>query len=183
MKVLFCRNHGCFGGLWSYWEWTSLCTAKKSLDLAIHWYTEKRGKSVMFLLPQSCPLIFPRFSRANGYVPVPVLVVLKVILRVSGRVFKLSCSRAFLRLHILVIPHSNLVANEDDTFIGNRGGGFIRVVIRVVLSFIWISCLGKTLKERGVFLFSWFTTFHFAYKVTCPKSCSCFFPCYLLARI
>ena len=92
------------------------------------------------------------------------------MLRVSGRVFKLSCSRAFLRLHILVIPHSNLVANEDDTFIGNRGGGFIRVVIRVVLSFIWISCLGKTLKERGVFLFSWFTTFHFTYKVTCEKS-------------
>ena len=80
--------------------------------------------------------------------PVPVLVVLKVILRVSGRVFKLSCSRAFLRLHILVITNSNLVANEDDTFIGNRGGGFIGVVIRVVLSFIWISRLGKTLKER-----------------------------------
>ena len=74
-------------------------------------------------------LIFPRLSRANGYVPVPVLVVLKVILRVSGRVFKLSCSRAFLRLHILVIPRSNLVANEDDTFIGNRGGGFIRVLL------------------------------------------------------
>ena len=101
----------------------------------------------------------------------------------GSRVFKLSCSRAFLRLHILVIPHSNLDANEDDTFIGNRGGGFIRVVIRVVLSFIWISRLGKTLKERWVFLFSWFTTFHFAYKVTCPKSCSCFFPCYRLARI
>ena len=80
--------------------------------------------------------------------PVPVLVVLKVILRVSGRVFKLSCLRAFLRLHILVIPRSNLDANEDDTFIGNRGGGFIRVVIRGVLSFIWISRLGKTLKER-----------------------------------
>ena len=80
--------------------------------------------------------------------PVPVLVLLKVILRVSGRVFKLSFSRAFLRLHIFVIPRSNLVKNEDDTFIGNRGGGFIRVVIRVVLSFIWISRLGKTLKER-----------------------------------
>ena len=159
MKVPFCGNHGCFGSIWFHWQWTSLCTAKKCLDLAIHWYTEKRGKSVMFLLPRSCPLIFPRFSQANGYAPVPVLVVLKVILRVSGRVFKLSCSRALLRLHILVIPRSNLDANEDDTFIGNRGGGFVRVVIRVVLSFIWISRLGKTLKERWVFLFSWLTTF------------------------
>ena len=78
----------------------------------------------MFLPLRSCPLIFPRFSRANSYVPVPVLVVLKVILRVSATVFKLSCSREFLRIHILVIPRSNLVANEDYAFISNRRGGF-----------------------------------------------------------
>ena len=90
------------------------------------------------------PLIFPCLSRANSYASLSVLVVLKVILRVSGRVLKLSSSRIFLRLHILVILCSNLVANEDYTFIGNRK---------------------KTLKERGVFLFSWFTSFHFSYKV------------------
>ena len=56
--------------------------------------------------------------------------------RVSERVFKLSCLRIFLRLHILVIPRSNLVANEDYAFIGNRRRLFIRVVIRVVLSYI-----------------------------------------------
>lgn len=77
----------------------------------------------------------------------------------------MSCLRILPRLHILVIPRSNLVANEDYTIIGNRGGVFICVVIRVVLPFIWMSSLGKTLKERGVFLFSWFTSFHFSYKV------------------
>ena len=100
---------------------------------------------------RSCPLIFPRLSRADGYASLPVPFLLKVILHVSGRVFKLTCSRIFIRLHTLVTPHSNLVAKEDYTFIGNRGGVFIRVVIRVVLSFTWISRLGKTLKERGVF--------------------------------
>ena len=74
---------------------------------------------------------------------------------------KLSCSLTLLRLHSLVIPRSSLVANEDYTIIGNRSGG----LIRVVLPFIWFSRLGKTLKERGVFLFSWFTSFHFSYKV------------------
>ena len=54
---------------------------------------------------------------------------------------------------------------------GNRDGGFIRVVIRVILPFIWISRLGKTLKERGVFLFSWFTSFHFSYKVVQRAVC------------
>ena len=77
----------------------------------------------------------------------------------------MSCLRILPRLHILVIPRSNLVANEDYTIIGNRGGVFICVVIRVVLHFIWMSSLGKTLKERGVFLFSWFTSFHLSYKV------------------
>ena len=63
LKVPFCRNHWCLGGLWFHRKWTSLCTAKTCLDLATHWYTEKHGKSVMFL---SVPLIFPRLSRANG---------------------------------------------------------------------------------------------------------------------
>ena len=59
--------------------------------------------------------------------------------RVSGRVFKLSCLRIFLWFHILVIPRSNLVTNEDYAFIGNRRRLFIGVVIRVVLSYIWSS--------------------------------------------
>ena len=77
----------------------------------------------------------------------------------------MSCSRILLRRHTLVIPRSNLDTNEDYTTIGNRGGVFIRFVNRVVLPFIWISRLVKTLKERGVLLFSWFTSFHFSYKV------------------
>ena len=68
--------------------------------------------------------------------------------RVSERVFKLSCLRIFLRLHILVIPRSNLVANEDYAFIGNRRRLFIRVVIRVVLSYIWSSVSAKH-TEKG----------------------------------
>ena len=136
-------------GLWFHRKCTSLCTAKTCLDLATHRDTEKRGKSLKFL-PLLILFIFPR---ASGYASMSVLV-LKVILRVSGRVFKLSCSRIFFRLHILVIPLSNLVANEDYTFVGNRGGLFIRVVIRVVLSYIWISLLGKTHTEGGVFFFS-----------------------------
>ena len=75
------------------------------------------------------------------------------------------CSRILPRRHILVIPRSNLVTNEDYTIIGNRVGVFIRVVIRVVLPFILISRLVKTLKEGGVLFFSWFTSFHFSYKV------------------
>ena len=77
----------------------------------------------------------------------------------------MSCSRILPRRHILVIPRSNLVTNEDYTIIGNRVGVFIRVVIRVVLPFILISRLVKTLKEGGVLFFSWFTSFHFSYKV------------------
>ena len=46
MKVSFCRNHGCFGGLCFHWKWNSLCTAKICRDPATHWYTEKRGKSL-----------------------------------------------------------------------------------------------------------------------------------------
>ena len=75
----------------------------------------------------------------------------------------MSCSRILPRRHILVIPRSNLVTNEDYTIIGNRGGVFIQVVIHV--PFIWIWRLFETLKERGVLLFSWFTSFHFSYKV------------------
>ena len=152
MKVPFCRSHGCFGGLWFHWKWTSLCTAKTCLDLAIHWYTEKRGKSGMFLL-----LPFLQYSlaflRQTVMRPCQFSLYWKLSYAYLGaRVFKLS-SRIFLRLYILVIPCSNLVAKGDCTFIGNRCGVFIRVVICVVLSLIWNSRLGKTLKERGVSLF------------------------------
>lgn len=51
---------------------------------------------------------------------------------VSRRDFRLSCSRVFLWLHFLVIPRSNLLANQDDTFIGNLEAGFLRM-----LSFVW----------------------------------------------
>ena len=70
-------------------------------------------------------------ARANGYASVLALFVLKVMLRVSGRAFKLSCSLTLLRQHILVILRSNFVANEDYTIIGNRSG-FLSV-----LSFAW----------------------------------------------
>ena len=124
MKVPFCRNHGCFGGLWFHWKWTSLAVHGKNMswscDSLIHWKAWQIGYVPAFPVP----LIFPRLSRTNGYASMPALSVLKVMLRVSGRVFKLSCSLTLLPLHILVTPRSNLVANEDYTIIGNRGGGF-----------------------------------------------------------
>ena len=143
MKVPFCRSHGCFGGLWFHWKWTSLCTAKTCLDLAIHWYTEKRGKSGMFLL-----LPFLQYSlaflRQTVMRPCQFSLYWKLSYAYLGaRVFKLS-SRIFLRLYILVIPCSNLVANEDYAFIGDPSGVFTRVVIvRVVLPYIWIVFSGK----------------------------------------
>ena len=66
----------------------------------------------------------------------------------------MSCSGTFPRLPILVILRSNLVANEDYAFIGHWGGVFIRLVIRVVLYYIWIFRLGKTHREGGVFFLS-----------------------------
>ena len=59
MKVPFCRNHGCFEvpGLT---ENGLVCTAKTCLDLATHWYTQKRDNSVMFL-----PLLFLEYSLAR----------------------------------------------------------------------------------------------------------------------
>ena len=151
MKVPFCRNHGCFGGLWFHWKWTSLCTAKTCLDLAIHWYTEKRGKSGMFLL-----LPFLQYSlaflRQTVMRPCQFSLYWKLSYAYLGaRVFKLS-SRIFLRLYILVIPCSNLVAKGDCTFIGNRCGVFIRVVICVVVSYIWIFRLGEKQRRRSVLL-------------------------------
>ena len=130
------------------------------------------------------PLIFPRFSRTNGYASVPFLLVLKVILRVSGRLLKLSFSRIFLRLHIFVIPRSNLVANEDYSFIGNRGRVFIRVVIVcVVLPYIWIffsakhTCKGKCSSSPDLVPP---TIFH--RRLQLPKRCSCFllYPSFLV---
>ena len=51
---------------------------------------------------------------------------------VSRRDFRLSCLRLFLWLHFLVIPRSNMLANEDDTFIGNSEAGLLWM-----LSFVW----------------------------------------------
>ena len=89
-----------------------------SCNSLIHW----KARQIRYVPASPVPLIFPRLFRANGCASVPVLVVLKATLRVSGRVFKLSCPHIFLRLHIVVIPRSNLVANEHYAFIGNRGG-------------------------------------------------------------
>ena len=61
-------------------------------------------------------------------------------MRVSRKVLKLSCSCFLLCQHFLVIHCSWLVSNNDYTFIGDGGGGFTRVVIRVVLYYTSIFC-------------------------------------------
>ena len=169
------------GGLWLHWKWTSLCTAKTCLDLAALWYW--KAWQIRYVPVSPVPLIFPRLSRANGYASVPVLVVLKVILRVSGRVFQLSCSRIFLRLHILVIPCPNLVANEDYAFIGDPSGVFTRVVIvRVVLPYIWIVFSGKCSSSSPDLVPSAISHRRLANALLVFSSLP-FFCCYLPARI
>ena len=80
MKVPFYRKHGCFGGLWFHWKWTSVHgkNISWSCNSLIHW-----KKWQLRYVPASSVILIPRLSRANGYASVPVLVVLKVILRVS----------------------------------------------------------------------------------------------------
>ena len=99
----------------------------------------------------SCSLNIPSLVSGKRLCFRASSVAVKVVLRVSGRVFKLLCLRIFLGLHILVIPRSNLIANEDYTFRNNRGGIFICVVIRVVLYFFWNSRLGNTQRTEAVF--------------------------------
>ena len=91
-----------------------------SCNSLIHW----EAWQLRYVPASPVPLIFPSLPRANGYASVPVLVVLNVILCVYERVLEFRCSRIFLRLQSLVIPRSNLVANEAYAFIGNRGWFF-----------------------------------------------------------
>ena len=119
-------------------------------------YPDTRGRGLKSVANPLCSCLSCSFN-------IPSLVLgNRLCFRASSRCIEsylariwegLSCSRIFLRLHILVIPLSNLVKNEYYAFTGNRGGVFIRVFIRMVFSYIWIFCLGKTHREVGVFFF------------------------------
>ena len=79
------------------------------------------------------------------------------------------------------LNQSQLASNNDYTFIGDGGGAFIRVVICVVLYYTQIFPLGKTLKRRGMFVFSWFAVFPLSQTFVECAVCVLFFNLLLLS--
>ena len=94
----------------------------------LHW----KARQIRYVSTSPVPLIFPRLSRAKGNASVPVLVVLQVILRLFGRVFKLSVVRVyffdFISLLFLALPW----LQTKITLLYAIGAAFLSV-----LSFAW----------------------------------------------
>ena len=59
----------------------------------------------------------------------------------------------------------------DNTFIGDAGGGFIRVVICVVLYYIWIFCQNTQMAGHVRIFLVWYLQFLIE---GCPMRCLCF---------